>query len=142
MVSTSPSASSQQQSDLVISFAAFGVVSLAALLWERRNSSRGYSQKKEEHVKIEPTTIIHPFHPPSKLVGYLKEKGGKKWKHYNEDLEHFVREVPKVELHVHFDGSLDPDFLWHCMKHYDDLIMCLPVSSALPWDPKRPLPVR
>ena len=117
----------------LLSLAAFGLVSYAVTSWERRRIT------KEKHP---PRITAHqqPFLPPQNLVQYLHKH--KKWRHYNEDHEHFVRECPKVELHVHLDGALDPDFLWHCMEQYSDLIMCLPVSTNLPWDTKRPLPVR
>jgi hypothetical protein len=109
-------------------------------------------QQQQQQQKAFNTT--HVYHPPSRLVQYLHDHCGKKWEHYTKELEDFVRDCPKVELHVHLDGSLDPDFLWHCLQKYDNdnngdddtegnsWIGCLPVSTTLPWDPNHPVPVQ
>jgi hypothetical protein len=31
---------------------------------------------------------------------------------YNEDIEQYVQEIPKVELHVHLDGAFSPEILF------------------------------
>lgn len=75
-----------------------------------------------------------------RLVRYLSEQPD--WESYNDDQELFIQEFPKIELHVHLDGSFDPDFLWQFMKENSDSVYCLPVQTSLPWDPSRKLPVR
>jgi adenosine deaminase len=75
--------------------------------------------------------------PKSKrFVRYLSERPG--WQSYDESDEEFIRECPKVELHVHLDGSFDPDFLWKYLNENPDKIYCLPVTADLPWEPDHP----
>lgn len=55
---------------------------------------------------------------------------------FGEDDEHFeafVQSIPKVELHVHLDGSFDPAKLWCHMSKQPELIRCFPVEKKLPW---------
>ena len=80
------------------------------------------------------------------LVRYLSDNHN--WDSYDDDQERFIQELPKIELHVHLDGSFDPDFLWRYMQtmrhHHDDsasFLQCLPCESYLPWDGST-LPVR
>jgi adenosine deaminase len=78
-----------------------------------------------------------------RLVRYLSDQGSGAWKSYTDDDELFVQEFPKVELHVHLDGSVDPDFLWRYMQdHSDEVASCLPVSVDLPWEPGQALAVK
>jgi adenosine deaminase len=52
---------------------------------------------------------------------------------YNDEIEHYIQEMPKVELHVHFDGSFSPEILFkHIQK--SDCFDILPQNSVLPWD--------
>ena len=132
--------------DVVVSLAAFGLVSMIMTQLERRKQQQQHQQQQgKQSVRSRP---LPPPRSPENLVGYLHQHGGKRWQQYTLDTELFVRNCPKVELHVHLDGSLDPDFLWHCLKQYDDSpnsnewISCLPVSTTLPWDAQNPLPVR
>ena len=53
---------------------------------------------------------------------------------YNDVDEHFVQTIPKIELHVHLDGSFDPIQLWEYLQSHPELIMCLPISKVLPWN--------
>ncbi|CAB9516965.1 Adenosine deaminase [Seminavis robusta] len=146
---TSRAPSSFISSEIAISLATFGVVTALvtrAMKRKQRQQATSGSGQSSQLLLVKPNIASHPYHPPSRQVRYLKEHGGKKWEEYSEELEEFVRECPKVELHVHLDGSLDPDFLWHCLQQYEDQgqgwIGCLPVSTTLPWDPQHPLPVR
>jgi adenosine deaminase len=75
-----------------------------------------------------------------KLVRYLSDRPG--WQSYEEDDEEFIRECPKVELHVHLDGSFDPDFLWKYLRENPEKIYCLPAQVDLPWEPGQQLQVR
>jgi len=55
-----------------------------------------------------------------------------KWD-YTTELEKLVRWMPKVELHVHFDGSWDPTMIYNHLLENGNFNL-LPVSSILPWD--------
>ncbi|GKY95171.1 hypothetical protein MPSEU_000480600 [Mayamaea pseudoterrestris] len=79
-------------------------------------------------------------HEVKRLIRYLSERPG--WQSYNESDEEFIRECPKVELHVHLDGSFDPDFLWKYLNENPDKLYCLPVKADLPWEPGQSLEVR
>ena len=61
-----------------------------------------------------------------------------------EDMEKFVQSVPKIELHVHLDGSFDPYRLWEYLSKDPTLIQCFPVTKELPWAKpgQKPLPLR
>ena len=85
--------------------------------------------KNEEKVKV-----------PLYLVRYLSDVPD--WECYGEDDELFIQGFPKVELHVHLDGSFDPDFLWDYLQTNSDLFYCLPVETDLPWEPGTVLKVR
>lgn len=80
-----------------------------------------------------------PKHP-TKLVRYLSELP--KWKHYDDDDELFIQLLPKVELHIHLDGSFDPDFLWEYMKSHPESLQCFPAETKVPWQPEKPLRVK
>lgn len=55
-----------------------------------------------------------------------------KWKGYDLDKESFLRKLPKVELHVHLDGSFDPAILLeHVQEMGHDI---LPEQVHLAWD--------
>jgi hypothetical protein len=60
------------------------------------------------------------------------------------ELEQFVQSVPKIELHVHLDGSFDPHHLWAHLQKNPHLLQCFPVEKKLPWEKPDapPLPVR
>jgi adenosine deaminase len=75
-----------------------------------------------------------------RLVRYLSDQPN--WEDYDDDQELFIQEFPKIELHVHLDGSFDPDFLWKYMKDNPDSVYCLPLQTNLPWDPANKLAVR
>jgi len=53
---------------------------------------------------------------------------------YSSVFEEFVKNLPKVELHVHLDGSFDPYFLYDYLLLNDANLECLPVNTTLPWD--------
>jgi adenosine deaminase len=59
--------------------------------------------------------VQEPVHEKQKyhLVRYLSEiHSSEDWSTYSETDEVFVRQLPKIELHVHLDGSFDPDYIW------------------------------
>mmetsp|Transcript_2483 Transcript_2483/g.3743 ORF Transcript_2483/g.3743 Transcript_2483/m.3743 type:complete len:453 (-) Transcript_2483:185-1543(-) len=60
------------------------------------------------------------------------------WK-YDEELEPYIRSLPKVELHVHFDGSLEHSILQSHLS--TNGLTCLPEHTILPWDQSK-FPVR
>lgn len=51
---------------------------------------------------------------------------------YDEELEEFLFSLPKVELHVHLDGSFEHDILYRHLLWKG--ISCLPKHATLPWD--------
>lgn len=75
-----------------------------------------------------------------RLVRFLSENPN--WKEYVDDDEIFIQELPKVELHVHLDGSFDPLKLWDYMKDHPESLLCFPTETVNPWDPEKPLKIR
>lgn len=74
-----------------------------------------------------------PVQRSTRLVRYLSQYS--KWRSYSDDEETFIQELPKVELHVHLDGSCDADFLWDFLQQNPQAIDKFPVSIANPpWD--------
>ena len=55
-----------------------------------------------------------------------------KWD-YSTKVEKLVRWMPKVELHVHFDGSWDPTMIYNHLQENGNFHL-LPEKSILPWD--------
>jgi len=62
-----------------------------------------------------------------------------KWSHSN-DMESFLRDLPKIELHVHLDGSFDSSLL-HAHLKLSKNNECLPVEVNVPWA-EETIPVR
>lgn len=116
------------------SASAFCVSVVLAIHWKRGESSVQQEGEQEDSVP-NPNGIVP-------LVRYLSDHGTRAWNSYNNDLELFVQAIPKIELHVHLDGSVDPDFLWSYISKNAHVIQCLPVSANLPWDPPNQLPVQ
>ena len=48
--------------------------------------------------------------------------------------------LPKVELHVHFDGALSNELLFEHMKTFG-ISDSMPDTTVLPWEPEAPLKV-
>eukprot|EP00550_Attheya_septentrionalis_P001311 CAMPEP_0198286772 /NCGR_PEP_ID=MMETSP1449-20131203/5754_1 /TAXON_ID=420275 /ORGANISM="Attheya septentrionalis, Strain CCMP2084" /LENGTH=467 /DNA_ID=CAMNT_0043984569 /DNA_START=166 /DNA_END=1569 /DNA_ORIENTATION=- len=67
----------------------------------------------------------------SRLVEQLASTK-QKWQ-YDVEMERYLRQLPKVELHVHLDGSFDPLLLQEHLKTTQDF-SCLPVEATSPWD--------
>ena len=89
---------------------------------ERTTSSYGEPEdddESEDFVAISNEELNH--------IG-LNEK----WR-FNTELEKFVRSIPKVELHVHFDGSFDFNLL-HSYLTSSGNYHCLPSTVTSPWD--------
>lgn len=55
-----------------------------------------------------------------------------KW-NYTSDMESFLRSIPKVELHVHLDGSFETNVLLDHLKTLGEL-KHIPEEIILPWD--------
>jgi len=89
--SGSSSSSSAFLSADLVSLVAFGLISAIVTSLEKRKRSNNQKQQPKA-----PPQVPRPFIPPSKLARYLRDHGGRKWKHYDETVETFVRECPKV----------------------------------------------
>ena len=100
------------------SLAMFGAVAMLMTRWQRQASSAEDLGSGPEH---------YFFFDPEE-----------------EDLEHFVRSVPKIELHVHLDGSFDAYQMWSYLKKHPELIHCFPVEKKMPWakNGEPPLPLK
>lgn len=111
----------------ILLFGASIALSQASSFW---NLGRTSSTTKNDDID-KPT---NPALPRTRLVRYLSSYS--KWSQYSDDEETFIQELPKVELHVHLDGSFDPDFLWNFLQRHPERINHLPVSIVNPpWDP-------
>ena len=120
------------------------------------NKNEKINISMSENVSVDSTTTTTTTTPSScisnddnnnnnndnipRFVQNLKLKKG--WEKYDEDLERFVRECPKVELHVHLDGSFDSDFLWNAIQKKPELINRFPASVNPPWEPSKILNLR
>lgn len=107
---------SNHESGFGTSLAVFGAAAMLMTRWQRQASSTEDLGSGPEHFFFDPE---------------------------EEDLEHFVRSVPKIELHVHLDGSFDAYQMWSYLKKHPELIHCFPVEKKMPWakedDPPTPL---
>jgi adenosine deaminase len=63
-----------------------------------------------------------------------------KWK-YTSEMESFLRSIPKIELHVHLDGSFETSLLLEHLKSLGDFNH-LPSEVTLPWDTSSTMPIR
>ena len=106
---------SGEASGVASSLAMFGAVAVMMTRWQRQASSMDDLGDGAGHFFFDPE---------------------------EEELEEFVQAVPKIELHVHLDGSFDPYQLWKYLSKHPELIYCFPVEKELPWardDPPAPL---
>jgi len=137
----------------VAAFVASAIVATARQHQQRRRQRRnsGGSAKDEDQEQRGPSPSSgeatakagrRTSSKATRLVRYLSENHSESWRSYSNDEELFVQEFPKIELHVHFDGTFDPDFLWRYMQEHPDSLYCLPVKADLPWEPSKSLPVR
>jgi len=110
------SASSSTNSQLGVSLAIFGVVT--AMMTRM-------IQKQESSLEEHTTPLQHFFFDPEE-----------------EDMEHFVQSIPKIELHVHLDGSFDPYQLWEYLCKHPHFMDRFPVEKTMPWAKPGEHPVR
>lgn len=89
------------------------------------------------------------------LVRYLSSHHSDEWDGYTDDDETFIQSFPKIELHVHLDGSFDPHYLFDFLQdklqqsppdssvNTPSPYLCWPAAQPVPWDPQNsPLPLR
>jgi hypothetical protein len=109
--------SHSSQASVSTSLAMFGAVAVIMTRLKRYQSSWDELKTEPEHLYFDPD---------------------------EEELEQFVQSVPKIELHVHLDGSFDPYRLWDYLSKHPQLIHCFPVEKQLPWAKpgEHPLPLR
>jgi len=114
-------------SPLAISCALFSVSVACLTLLKRQEKQKG----KEDSQRADLSR--------RSLLRHLSQN--RKWRDYTDDDELFVQNFPKVELHVHLDGSFDPEILYNYL-HEEASLVCLPVETPLPWQPGTTLKVR
>ena len=51
-----------------------------------------------------------------------------------QSIELWVQNFPKIELHVHLDGSFNTTELWDHLQSNPHMIHCIPIEMKLPWD--------
>jgi adenosine deaminase len=64
-----------------------------------------------------------------------------KWRYDLDTDETFLRDLPKVELHVHLDGSFDPELLHSYLASSKKVYDRLPDNAHCPWDDST-IPIR
>lgn len=69
-------------------------------------------------------------HTPSTGNNSIKRK---KW-NYDEKMHKWIQSLPKVELHVHLDGSFDPLLLKEHLDGENGDYNALPEETVLPWE--------
>jgi len=129
-------------SSLVVSAATFSATVLLTTVWKKRRSRTITTSTTASATSILTSNKNKISSRRNfRLVRYLSEQHSS-WSDYGDDDEGFIRDLPKIELHVHLDGSFDGHFLWNYMKEHPESLYCLPVTTTPPWDPAKPLPVR
>ena len=63
-----------------------------------------------------------------RIIEQLASRGN-----YDDEIESFIKDIPKIELHVHLDGSFCPEILYRYLRDTRSLD-CFPTESILPWD--------
>jgi Adenosine deaminase len=114
---------------------------VAAVVAVDHHDNENTTKKKE--IKSSSSSSSSSSASSFRLVRYLSDLPH--WQSYNDSQEHFIQQMPKIELHVHLDGSFDPDFLWQYMQDNNpsSILECLPCQAVLPWDEEnKTLPVR
>lgn len=114
-----------------------GILGAAAFLimtwnhWQRRRRYKTDDPRQyDDSLFVDPNEpMAEEEQPLDDPLRYLQQD---KWK-LDESLEKFIRNLPKVELHVHLDGSFDTDVMWNYLQEKEQL-WCLPVTTTLPWD--------
>ena len=138
MVSAESSSSKEEKT--IVSGLVFGTVAMLMTRWRRQASS------SEDLLRNDTSGIIDTDDDISAATSaYIGGGGGGDDRHdgyYTDEDEKFVQAIPKIELHVHLDGSFDPIQLWDHLQSNPELIMCLPVSKHLPWNDKDEPPLR
>jgi adenosine deaminase len=79
-------------------------------------------------------------HNEENYISSNKVRLNDKW-HYDIDTETFLRDLPKVELHVHFDGSFGIELLQTHLESSKDIYNRLPKEAHCPWDDST-IPIR
>lgn len=118
--------------DIVPSLVAFVATAVISVANKRRRSRRLTGASDANNGDVDDNNQKEE-HKSARLVRYLSEDHD--WHSYSNDQELFVQEFPKVELHVHLDGTFDPDFLWRYMNDNPESLLCLPTGVDLPWEP-------
>jgi hypothetical protein len=127
------------------SIAVVVTIGAAVYIWKTRPWQRRQPRKIEDENEIESLyrDLLDHDDEEQPLDDPLRYLDQDKWKKLDTSLEQFIRQLPKVELHVHLDGSFDTDVLWQYLQQTSDqqLLGCLPVTTTLPWDQSQ-YPVR
>lgn len=104
----------------VVSFAAFAIPAFGLTIWKRRKHRRSSAQKQRlfDVRTAATTTAADSISTSSRLVQHLLSFTG--WTDYNADEESFIRDFPKIELHVVSTTTICPDsdaLVTHGTKH-------------------------
>jgi adenosine deaminase len=147
MVSLSSLSEGEVLTPILFASTAWLVVQWQRSRTRRRGKVNSIDETIEDHEEAVSPSSSGVKRKSMGLVRYLTDYAEStqqisKWDSYTDDEEIFIQEFPKIELHVHLDGSFDPDFLFKYLKEHPDSIYCLPVETSLPWEPGRKLAVR
>ena len=73
-----------------------------------------------------------------------EDLGGSGFDENEAELEKFVQSIPKIELHVHLDGSFDPIQLWEHLQSNPKVLEKYPIEKEFPWkkDDEPPMKLR
>lgn len=120
------------QIELLMSVCTFGATTLFVTLWKQRQWSLLLFHKTNNNKNTTTTTTNDSTVASSRLVHYLSSQYSD-WTDYSDHDENLIRDMPKIELHVHLDGSFDPHCLWNYIQEHPTALLRLPTSITPPW---------
>ena len=119
--------------------------------FSHKNESNQIMIERKEEISLAMFGVVAPEDDSAMMitqeqrqVSSSEDLGTSGFDEEHVELEQFVQSVPKIELHVHLDGSFEPAQMWSHLLEDPKLLQCFPVEKKLPWAKRSepPLPLR